>query len=114
MRLKHLMAALMLSIGTDTAVMAAGSVEQAIESTTEMVTLPEKLPGTVLIRSCAQCAPIAWSTPANARLVIGKEAISLTKLRQFVIGKRYNMVVFYDSGTKLITRIQVTGVTLTN
>jgi hypothetical protein len=106
---KLLLAAVCLT-ATAAAMAGARSLERPMETTTEAVSLPESLPGSIDARGCLTCQSMRLEVPATARLFVGTDAVTIKELRQFSLGKRYNMTIFYELDRPVVRRIVVEGV----
>jgi hypothetical protein len=93
--------------------MAARSLERALETTTEAVSLPAAAPGTIDARGCLQCPSIRMQLPLTARFYVGEAEVTLKQLREIALGNRINMVIFYELDAPVVRRI-VVSTTLPN
>jgi hypothetical protein len=103
-----LLTALLCTIIASSA-MAARSLERAMETTTEAVSLPVNLPSSIDARGCLQCQSIRMQVPATAKFYVGDQQVTLKQLRDYSLGKQYNMVIFYELETPVVRRIVVSG-----
>src|SRR5687768_3124726 len=90
---------------------AAGprSLERAFETNTQNVSLPARLPSSIEARCCLHCPSIRIQIPETARFFVGKEQVSLQELREFALGKRFDMVIFYELDAPVARRIVVSA-----
>jgi len=92
------------------AICAPRSLERAMETTSDMVNLPMKLPSSVDARGCLQCASIALEVPETARFFVGKDEVTLKQLRDYALGKQHDIVIFYELEANVVRRIVISGV----
>lgn len=90
---------------------AAGprSLERAFETNTQNVSLPTRLPSSIEARGCLQCPSMRIQVSETAKFFIGKEQVTLQELREFALGKRLDMVIFYELEAPVARRIVVSG-----
>src|SRR5262245_8505361 len=77
------------------AVAGPRSLERAMETNTAAISLPETLPSSIDARGCLSCSSMRMEVPATAQLFVGTEAVTMKELRSFVLGKNFDMVIFY-------------------
>lgn len=106
---KILWAALVVLASAGSATGAARSLERAMETNTDAVYLPASTPSTIDARGCPQCPSLRLEVPATARFFVGDEEVTLAELRKYVLGKRYDMVIFYEREAPVVRRIVVAG-----
>lgn len=92
-----------------TSAMAARSLERAMETSTEAVSLPTHAPATIDARGCLACPSMRMEVPASARFYVGQEEVTLKQLREFALGKRFDMVIFYELEAPVVRRIVVSA-----
>jgi hypothetical protein len=81
-------------------------LEQAIESTTASLNLPDKLPGSIAIAPCNEgCAPLRLEITENSRFFLGRKAVPFGELKKMSDQTGINVAVFYEPNSKIITRI---------
>lgn len=98
----------LLSMAFATAAHAgARSLERAMETTAEAISLPETVPASIEARGCITCPSIRMTVPATAEFFIGKDPVTLKELRNFTLGKDYNMAIFYELDAYVVRRIVV-------
>lgn len=86
------------------------SAEQAVESSTALVTLPGAVPATISVTGCAECKAVLLRVTDKTRFFVGKQAVSLKQLRQFISGSAtVGLYVFFESTSRTVTRIVVDG-----
>jgi hypothetical protein len=85
------------------------TLERAFETSTEMFSLPESLPGSIDARDCLSCKSLHLEVPATAKFFVGEDEVTLTELRDFARGKQANMVVLYEIDKPVVRRIIVSG-----
>jgi hypothetical protein len=104
-----LSAALCLVIGTS-ALAGPRSLERAMETTTEAVDLPASTPSSIDARGCLQCTSIRMEVPSTARFFVGDAEVTIKELRDYALGKRHDMVIFYELEANVVRRIVISGV----
>lgn len=85
----------------------ARSLERAMETTTQAISLPETTPSSIDARGCITCQSIRMTVPTDAEFFIGKDLVTLKELRTFTLGKDYNMAIFYALDAYVVKRIVV-------
>lgn len=88
---------------------APRSLARAMETTTEAVSLPTSLPSSIEARGCLNCKSIRMELPETARFFIGKDEVTLKELRDFSLGKRFDMVILYELDSYVVQRVVLTG-----
>jgi hypothetical protein len=86
--------------------------EQAFETTSNLVLLPQSLPGSVTARGCSQCAVIVLEVTTATTYLAGKTQVTPAEFKTLATNNR-NIAIFYDPNTKKAQRIVVYGVTAT-
>lgn len=84
-----------------------GTIEECLESGTDLVALPGVPGGTLSARACSTCETLRLGFDANTRYFIGKEAVSYVRLREAASKGRQNIYVFYRPDTKALTRVRL-------
>jgi len=99
---------LLLAAATSTAEMRA--VEQAIESSTASLSLPDRLPGSISIAACDNgCAPTLLQLTATSQFFFGRQTLSFVELRDLSLKPALNVAVYFEPQSKTITRIVVSA-----
>lgn len=108
---RHLMLSTALWFAVATSAMATPrSLERAMETSTEAVSLPTSLPTSIDVRGCLQCKSMRLEVPATARFFVGKDEVTIKQLHDYALGKRHDMVIFYELDQNVVRRIVVSGV----
>lgn len=81
------------------------AVEAAVESNTEIVSLPDSIPADLGFQPCGTCSFRTLRMDETARLFIGTQQVSLSDLRRYANRGSTGLDVFYDEKTRLVTRI---------
>jgi hypothetical protein len=105
-----------LSVLGLTALLAAASagatlrmVEQAIETSTLMTSLPDDAGGSLAVSSCAGCKPVLLQLSSKSQYFIGKTPVTYAELRAAANGSSRQLNVFYQAKDRTITRLVVSG-----
>jgi hypothetical protein len=109
---KTLFALVLLAAGSLAALPAAAvpflqTAEQAIETTSSDVALPASVPSTVLVPGCATRCPGSLAVTAQTQFFLGRKPVTAQALRQYALGKRVGVTLFYDPAKKTLTRVVV-------
>lgn len=87
-------------------------LEQAIETSTLVVSLPDASTGSMAVKSCKQCKPLLLRLTPRSRFVVGGGA--QVPYSEFVALARrsghQNLNIFYDRKSGTITRLTMSGV----
>lgn len=84
-----------------------GTVEECLESATNLASLPAVPGGTLSAKECSTCATQRLSFNENTRYFIGKEAVSYARLREAAGKGKQNIYVFYRRDSKALTRVRL-------
>jgi hypothetical protein len=85
-------------------------IELAIEARAADLSLPLTDAGSVTVRACSACKPVALLTGARARYTLDLEAVTLSQLRAALrAAPETAIVVFHARGGTEITRIVATS-----
>lgn len=92
--------------------LAAGSahavlevIEQAIETNTEEVRLPQRAPASVSVAGCTKWCPPTVRFTAQTTYFIGARPVTLAALNQYVSGRKAGMTIAYDPKTNVVNRV---------
>jgi len=107
---QFLMAALTMgSLALPSAAVVAQDVarwtEAAIESSTEIVSLPDSVPTDLGFTPCGTCGFVTLRMDESSRFFVGKAQVSLADLRRYANRAPTGLDVFYREDTRLVTRI---------
>ena len=87
-------------------------LEQAIETSTFVVSLPDASTGSMAVKSCKQCKPMLLRlTPSSRFLVGGGAQVSYSEF--LALARRsghQNLNIFYERKSGTITRLTMNGV----
>lgn len=83
------------------------TIEECIESGTELVSLPSAAGGSLSGRQCSGCPSVRLRFDARTRFFIGKEAVSYAKLREAAARGDLRLDLFYDPKTLNLTRLRL-------
>lgn len=83
------------------------TIEECLESGTELVTLPGIAGGSILARECRGCASVRLEFDGRTRYFIGKEQVSYTRLRDAAAREGLRLYVFYQPDTRTLTRLRL-------
>jgi hypothetical protein len=84
-----------------------GTIEECLESGTDLVALPAIAGGTVSARECRGCPSVRLEFGRHTRFFIGKEQVSYAHLRQAAATGTQRLYVFYQPGTRTLTRLRL-------
>lgn len=97
---------LLLAGAAATAEMQA--VEQAIESSTASLSLPDRLPASISIAACDNgCVPTLLQLTATSQFFFGRRTVTFGELRDLSLKPALNVAVYFEPQSKAITRIVV-------
>ncbi len=87
------------------------AVEQAIEATSETVRLPDRVPASLLARTCETCPALTLQVTQSTRFFLGKSAATQTEFNQTVqkADPDPSIGIFYYSKTSEVTRVVAFG-----
>ena len=114
MKLNRMLAlafALAVTSGTLAAKPGLKVIEQAIETTTFVVSLPDAGNGSMAVKSCAQCKPVLLRLTPRSTFLIGSTPVQYSEFRTLARGsENRSLSIFYDGKTGTITRLSIKGV----
>ena len=86
-------------------------IEQAIETTTFVVSLPDGSNGSIAVKSCAQCKPVLLRLTPRSTFQVGGTPVQYKEFLELARGSRdQGLNIFYDGKTGTITRLRMNGV----
>jgi hypothetical protein len=86
-------------------------VEQAIETTTFVVSLPDAATGSMAVKSCAQCKPVLLRLTARSTFLLGSTPVQYKEFLGFARGsENLALNIFYDGKSGNVTRLRMNGV----
>jgi hypothetical protein len=83
------------------------TIEECLESGTELVTLPGVAGGSILARECRGCTSVRLEFDGRTRYFIGKEQVSYARLREAAAREGLRLYVFYQPDTRTLTRLRL-------
>lgn len=85
-------------------------VEQAVETSTLSVSLPDSNVGSMAVKSCPSCTPILLRLTPQSRFLVGGAEVSYPEFISLARGASdRNLGVFYDGKERTITRLSMSG-----
>lgn len=85
-------------------------IEQAIETSTLAVTLPDRNTGSMYVRACESCKALQLRLTPRSKYRVGTREVTFAELREYALGAGSRSVdVFYDAKSLTITRLIVAG-----
>jgi len=84
-----------------------GTIEECLESGTDLVSLPGVPGGTLSAKECTACDTFRLTFGPNTRYFIGAEAVSYTRLLTAVRQGPTALYVFYRPDTRVLTRLRL-------
>lgn len=83
------------------------TIEECLESGTDLVALPGTPGGTLNASECRGCPALRLSFDARTRYFIGKEAVSYARLREAAASGSLRLDVFYRPDNRTVTRLRL-------
>lgn len=83
------------------------TIEECVESGTDLVILPGTPGGTLTASACRGCPAVRLSFDARTRYFIGKEAVSYDRLREAAAKGNLRLDVFYRPQNHTLTRLRL-------
>jgi len=83
------------------------TVEECLESGTDLVALPGVAGGTLTASECRGCPSLHLKFDRQTRYFIGTEPVSYTRLRQVAGQEAVRLYVFYSPETRTLTRLRL-------
>ncbi|HXV08550.1 MAG TPA: hypothetical protein VD791_11010 [Burkholderiales bacterium] len=83
------------------------TVEQCLESGTDLVTLPAIAGGTLSASECRGCPSLRLRFDARTRYYISGELVSYARLREAAARGPLRLDVFYRPGDRTLTRLRL-------
>jgi hypothetical protein len=109
MRRAWLLAAAIGALASATALAGPGlvTIEECLESGTDLVTLPGVPGGTLSAKECTACDTHRLSFDQKTRYFIGKDAVPYTRLLAAARRAPAQLYVFYRPDTRVLTRVRL-------
>lgn len=83
------------------------TIEECVESGTDLVSLPGTPGGTLTASSCRGCPTVRLAFDARTRYFIGNEAVSYARLREAAAKGALRLDVFYRPDNRTLTRLRL-------
>ena len=83
------------------------TVEECLESGTDLVSLPGVPGGMLTAKECNACDSQRLTFDRNTRYFIGKEAVSYARLRTAAAKGNLRLDIFYRPDTHVLTRVRL-------
>jgi len=83
------------------------TVEECVESGTDLVALPGTASGPILARECRGCTSVRLEFDGRTRYFIGKQQVSYAQLREAAARGDLRLYVFYRPDTRTLTRLRL-------
>lgn len=86
-------------------------VEQAIETSTFVVSLPDGSNGSMAVKSCTQCKPVLLRLTPRSTFLVGGARVQYSEFLALARGSGdQGLNIFYDRKSGTITRLLMNGV----
>lgn len=82
------------------------TIEQAYETTSVDVSLPDSVGRSVGLPGCAKTCPPSVQLTKETRYYVAKREVRLAELRAHLARGRVDLTIFYDPKTLAVTRIR--------
>jgi len=86
------------------------TVEECLESGTDLVALPGVAGGTLSATECRGCETLRLKFDARTKYYVGKELVPYARLRELAALGTVRLYVFYRPDTKILTRLRLVAV----
>lgn len=96
-----------LAIGAASAAGPLTTIEECIETGTDLVSLPGTAGGSLSATQCRGCESFRLKFDQGTRYFIGKEPVSYTKFREAAAKGDLSLDVFYQPKTRILTRLRL-------
>ncbi len=83
------------------------TIEECLESGTDLVTLPGAPGGTLNARECSGCPSLRLSFSQRTRYFIGAEAVTYARLLEAAGKRDARLDLFYEPKTRTLTRLRL-------
>ncbi len=85
------------------------SSTRGIETTSQQLVLPSSDTGGLVISQCSGCKPVSLNVTPQTKYFVGRDAVSLKDLANFVRGQSKFVMVFANLKQPTVDRIVVSG-----
>lgn len=82
-------------------------LEEVLETSTSLASLPAQAGGTLNARECDDCGSYRVKFDASTRYYIGNERVSYARFRQVATQGNTRLYVYYKPGTQALTRLRI-------
>jgi hypothetical protein len=96
-----------LLIGTASAALPLKTIEECLESGTDLVKLPGMAGGSLSASQCRGCPSVRLRFVARTRYFIGKEQVTYARLQEAAAKGDLQLDLFYDPKTLNLTRLRL-------
>ena len=83
------------------------TIEECVESGTDLVSLPGTAGGSLSASQCSGCPSVRLSFSSKTRYYIGNEAVSYARLREAASKGDLRLDLFYEPKTRNLTRVRL-------
>lgn len=83
------------------------TIEDCLESGTDLVTLPGTAGGSLSASQCRGCQSLQLKFDRRTQYYIGKELVPYAQLREAAAKGSYRLDLFYHPQTKILTRVRL-------
>jgi len=83
------------------------TVEECMESGTDLVALPGVAGGTLSASECRGCQTLNLRFDAATRYFVGKEPVPYARFREMAAGNAIRLYVCYRPDTRILTRLRL-------
>ena len=85
-------------------------VEQAVETSTLSISVPDKNAGSIAVKACSSCKPMLLRLTPATSFLIGKSEVPYAEFVALARGSTdRGLGVFYDGKERTITRLIISG-----
>ena len=85
-------------------------VEQAVETSTLSISVPDGNAGSIAVKACSGCKPLLLKLTPGTRYLIGKAEVPYAEFVALARGStNHGLGVFYDGKERRITRLIISG-----
>ncbi len=83
------------------------TVEECLESGTDLVSLPGVPGGSLSAKECSTCSSVRLTFDASTRYFVGNQAVPYARLREAAGKGSLRLYVFYRPDTRVLTRLRL-------
>lgn len=84
-------------------------VEQAVETSTLRISLPDDVGGSIAVTACSTCKPMVLRLSPDSQFFVGKSPVTYAQFRSLARDSARQLNIFYDGKGRTITRLVVPG-----